>query len=102
MTMVAWILVVTTLAAWGAVLVLTRASLVKPYIRFLTAVTIAAGIGAVGGTLLLPLAIGVIADFRLEPPWPTVLLVAGVLALELPGPAFLVAYLLGWFEEDHA
>lgn len=103
MTVVAWLLVLTTLGAWGAVAVLVRAALVKPYIRFLTAVTAAAVIGAVGGTLLLPLAISVIAQFRFDPPWPQVFLVSGVLLFELPGPAFLVVYLLGWFDkEDHA
>lgn len=102
MTAVAWILVFTTLGAWGAVLVLGRAALIRPYIRFLTVVTAAAVIGAIGGTALVPLAISVIIDAPIDQPWSTVLLVSGVLALELPGPAFLIAYLLGWLGEDHA
>lgn len=100
MTVLAWVLVLTTLAAWGATVILARAALVQPYIRFLTAVTAASAIGAIGGTVLLPLVVGVITDFHLDPPWPGVLLVGGILALELPGPIFLVAYLLGWFGNE--
>ena len=98
MTVVAWILIATTVASWLTVVILVRAALVRPHIRFLTAVTAAALVGAVGSSLLLPLAVGVIADLDYPRTLRALLLIGGVLLFSLPGPAFLVLYQLGWFE----
>ena len=100
MTVVLWLVALLPIASWITAAVLVSAALVKPHIAFLSAVAAASVIGALGGTLLAPLAIARLANLTFAAPWSAILLVTAVLLFSLPGPAFLAVYLLGWFDVD--
>lgn len=99
MTVVLWLLALLPIASWITAVILVGAALVKPYIRFLSAVATASCIGALGGTLLAPLAIARLVDAAIAQPLAAALLVISVLLFSLPGPAFLALYLVGFFDE---
>jgi len=99
-TAVLWLLVLLPIASWATAIILARAALERPRVPLLTAVAAASLLGALGGTFLAPLALARLLDWSIEPPVPTLLLVGGVLIFSLPGPAFLFAYLVGWFERQ--
>lgn len=100
MTVLAVLFIVAAVADWGAAAVLTRAAWQRPRIRFLSAVAVASVIGALGASVLVPLAINVLTPSELlDRTSRAVLLVAALLLFAVPGPAFVVAYLLGYFHE---
>lgn len=98
MTVILWLLVLLPIASWGTAIILARAAIIRPRIPLLSAVSVAALLGALGGTFLAPLALARLLDWPIDPPVPAVLLVAGVLIFSIPGPAFLLLYLAGWFD----
>lgn len=97
---VAMLLIALAILSWGSAWILLREALKPPRIRFLTAVAIAALVGAAGASAMIPLALDVLhPDDLVARSLRFVLLVGGVVIFSLPGPAFLILYWFGFFGE---
>lgn len=96
----ALMLMAVAIADWGAAAVLVRAARKPPPIRFLTAVATASVIGALGATVLVPLCLDALQVVDLGAGASVPLLAGALLLFGVPGPAFLIAHLLGYFHEE--